>query len=180
MPRLRILLYLIPLVVFGAMVALFMVGLERDPKLVPSPLIGKPAPAFDLELLDDPSRRIDQTVFLGQVSLLNVWASWCPACRQEHPFLMELKRRGEVPIYGLDWKDEREEGLAWLARFGNPYTAVAYDPDNRAGLDWGVYGAPETFLIDARGIIRHKHVGPLTPAVWEQEFRPLIARLKAE
>ncbi|NIP72700.1 MAG: DsbE family thiol:disulfide interchange protein [Gammaproteobacteria bacterium] len=172
--------YLIPLVLFVALVGLFAVGLQMDPKKVPSPLIGKPAPAFELPRLQDPDARLGTAQLKGKVSLLNVWASWCVACRTEHPFLMELSRRGEVPIYGLNYKDERADGLAWLARFGDPYEASAMDADGRVGMDWGVYGVPETFVLDHQGVIRYKHIGPLEPRAWQEEIAPLLRRLQQQ
>lgn len=172
--------YLLPIVVFGALLALFVVGLNRDPSYVPSPLLGKPAPEFELPRLEDPANTVKRADLLGDVSLVNVWATWCVGCRQEHPFLVELARRGEVPIFGLNWKDDPASARAWLARLGNPYKATAVDQDGRVAIDWGVYGAPETFLIDASGRVLYKHIAPLTPEVWEREFVPRIRQARGQ
>jgi cytochrome c biogenesis protein CcmG/thiol:disulfide interchange protein DsbE len=169
--------YLTPLVLFLALAALLYKGLALNPREVPSPLIGKPAPEFTLPELKDTSRQLSQSDFLGKVSLLNVWATWCVSCRAEHPLLMQLARQG-VTIYGLDYKDSREDAKRWLQRFGDPYVANAFDADGRVGIDWGVYGTPETFVIDQDGIIRHKHIGPLTEEAIQREILPLIQKLK--
>ncbi len=166
--------FFLPVMLFALVVALFVNGLQRDPSVVPSPFIGKPAPAFDLPRLLEPGERLTQDIFIGQVSLFNVWASWCPGCAKEHELLMAIGTQSDVPIYGLNWKDEAQPALKWLEQRGNPYQAVAVDRDNIAGIDWGVYGAPETFLIDAEGIILYKLVGPLTPQIWLNEFVPRI------
>ena len=171
--------YLTPLVLFLALAALLYKGLALNPREVPSPLIGKPAPEFSLPELKDTSRQLSQSDFLGKVSLLNVWATWCVSCRAEHPLLMQLARQG-VTIYGLDYKDSREDAKRWLQRFGDPYVANAFDADGRVGIDWGVYGTPETFVIDQRGIIRHKHIGPLTEEAIQREILPLIQQLKED
>jgi cytochrome c biogenesis protein CcmG/thiol:disulfide interchange protein DsbE len=170
--------YLVPLGLFVALVILLGVGLKLDPRQIPSPLIGKPAPAFTLPRLEAPEAFFDSEEFKGKVSLFNVFASWCLACRQEHPFLTQLARQG-VTIYGLDYKDTREAGLAWIAE-ANPYTAVAFDETGKVAIDWGVYGVPETFVIDHQGIIRYKHIGPLTKEDWEQTLGPLVAELKRQ
>ena len=170
--------YLIPIGVLVALIALFVVGLNRNPSYVPSPLIGKAAPEFDLPRLDDPTARLRRSDLLGDVSLVNVWATWCVGCREEHPFLVELARRAEVRIFGLNWKDDTRLATDWLARLGNPYTATAVDQDGRVAIDWGVYGAPETFLLDGAGIVLYKHIAPLTPDVWEQEFLPRIRQAR--
>jgi cytochrome c biogenesis protein CcmG/thiol:disulfide interchange protein DsbE len=166
--------YFLPVGIFITLVVVFYVGLYRDPTLVPSPFIGKAAPAFDLPTLYDPQQRITHEVFKGQISLFNVWASWCPGCAQEHAMLNAIAEEGEVPIYGLNWKDEGQPARKWLQKRGNPYTEVAVDRDNNTGIEWGVYGAPETFLIDANGVIQYKLIGPMTPEVWKQEFVPRI------
>ena len=171
--------YLTPLVLFLALAALLYKGLALNPREVPSPLIGKPAPEFSLPELKDTSRQLSHSDFLGKVSLLNVWATWCVSCRAEHPLLMQLARQG-VTIYGLDYKDNREDAKRWLQRFGDPYVANAFDADGRVGIDWGVYGTPETFVIDQRGIIRHKHIGPLTQEAIQGEILPLIKKLKED
>ena len=169
--------FLIPLAAFLALAVVLAVGLQRDPREVPSPLIGKPAPSFALPRLDDPTKTIRLADMRGKVWILNVWASWCVACRIEHPLLMEFAKKGLVPIYGLDYKDERTEATAWLARHGNPYEASLVDADGRVGIDFGVYGVPETFVIDRDGVIRLKHIGPLTPDVLATKIEPLLKQL---
>ncbi len=172
--------YLLPLGLFAALLILLGVGLTLNPREVPSPLVGRPAPTFTLPRLDDPETPFDSAERLrGRVSLFNVWASWCVACRQEHPFLMQLARQG-VTIYGLDYKDTREAGLQWIERLGNPYRAVAFDTDGKVAIDWGVYGVPETFVIDKQGVIRYKHIGPITPKDWEEKLGPLVAYLEKQ
>lgn len=175
----RYLRYLAPLAIFALLVAFLYRGLSMDPKLVPSPLIGKPAPAFTLPRLDDPSATISNTDLKGKVTLLNVWATWCVSCRQEHETLVELAKTGQVDIYGLNYKDNRQDAKRWLAQFGNPYVANAFDGSGQVAIDWGVYGAPETFIIDRNGIIRHKHIGPLTVDIINREILPLVAKLKS-
>lgn len=170
----------LPIGVFLILVAFLFIGLGLNPREVPSPLIGKPAPAFDLPSVEDPGKRISLADLSQEVSLFNVWASWCVSCRQEHPLLVELARQGAVPIYGLNYKDDRGDALRWLQALGNPYRASAYDVDGRVGLDWGVYGVPETFVVDREGVIRHKHTGPVTPEVWQQKLLPVIRELRAE
>lgn len=171
--------YLLPIVALAALVVLLAVGLRRDPGLVPSPLIGRQAPAFSLPRLDDPSRQLDLTDLAGDVALLNVWATWCGGCRQEHPFLMQLAAGRQIRIFGLNWKDDPVLATRWLADLGNPYVAVGVDQDGRAAIDWGVYGAPETFLVDATGRVLYKHIAPLTAEVWAAEFVPRIAASRA-
>jgi cytochrome c biogenesis protein CcmG/thiol:disulfide interchange protein DsbE len=170
--------FLIPIAVFALLLVLFMVGLGLDPEKVPSPLIGKRAPAFELDTVAGEADISEKTFERHRVSLFNVWASWCVACRQEHNFLMALARSGTIPIYGLNWRDERPAALRWLRDLGNPYTANAFDGDGRVGIDWGVYGAPETFLLDQEGRVIYKHVSPLTPQVWREEFEPRIAEAR--
>ncbi len=173
--------FIIPLAVFVALVAIFAVGLKRDPREVPSPLIDKPIPTYTLPNLQVPETGFDQGLLTAQpVALLNVWASWCTACRQEHPFMMELARSGALTIYGLNYKDERDDALAWLARHGNPYTASGFDHSGRVAIDWGVYGVPESFLVDFNGKIRYKVIGPLDRQTWELKLKPLIAQIRAE
>lgn len=169
--------FLLPLGVFFGLVVFLALGLKLDPKEVPSPLIDKSAPEFSLTQLDTPSRVIRRDDLLGKVWMLNVWASWCVACRQEHPLLVEFSQRKLLPIYGLNYKDERNDGLTWLARFGNPYDASLYDRDGRVGIDWGVYGVPETFIVDRQGIVRFKHIGPLTPEIVRLRIEPLVRQL---
>ena len=169
--------FIIPLGIFGLLVFFLWRGLSLDPKLVPSPLIDKPAPRFALARLDDASRTIARDDMLGKVWLLNVWASWCVACRDEHATLVELSRQRLAPIVGLNYKDTRPEGLGWLTQFGNPYDVSAFDQNGRVGIDFGVYGVPETFVIDKRGVIRLKHIGPLTPQVIKTRIEPLVKEL---
>jgi cytochrome c biogenesis protein CcmG/thiol:disulfide interchange protein DsbE len=154
-------------------------GLWLDPKEVPSPLINKPAPEFRLSDVADPSHQLGKQDLLGKVYLLNVWASWCVACKEEHPFLVELSHGGDVPIIGLDYKDTRPLAMQTLQRLGNPYQISLFDPDGRVGIDYGVYGVPETYLIDKQGTIRYKQIGPITPEVWSQTLLPMIHRLNA-
>ena len=170
--------YLLPLVVFVVLVGFLIRGLFLDPSEVPSPLIGKPAPAFDLEQLHNPQERIASRELLGKVWLLNVWASWCVSCRAEHPLLMEMARSNMAPIYGLDYKDEREDAIATLRQLGNPYTVSAHDYDGRVGMDYGVYGVPETYVIDKQGVIRYKQIGPITRKVLDERIAPLIRELQ--
>ena len=171
--------FLIPLFAFVALAVVLAVGLNRDPREVPSPLIDKPAPTFALTRLDDPARTIALDDLRGKVWMLNVWASWCVACRDEHPLLVDFARKGLLPIYGLNYKDQRDDGKAWLSRMGNPYQASLFDGEGRVGIDFGVYGVPETFIIDKTGTIRMKHIGPLTPAVIANEIEPLLKKLNA-
>ncbi len=166
--------YLVPIIVFVAMIAMFMIGLSKDPTILPSPYLGKAAPAFDLPRLDEPTRRVSNADFAGQTVLMNVWATWCVGCRQEHGFLLELARSGNIPIYGLNWRDRREDAQKWLQQLGNPYVTSGYDGDGTAGIDWGVYGAPESFLVSADGTVLYKYLGPLNQQVWEREFVPRI------
>ena len=169
--------FLIPLAVFGVMVAFLGVGLTLNPREVPSPLIDKPAPPFELPQLHAPDKTFSQKEMLGKVWMLNVWASWCVACREEHPHLVALARSGAVPIYGLNYKDERADGIAWLARFGDPYQLSAYDRDGRIGIDYGVYGVPETYVIDKAGVIRYKRIGIVTPEIVREKILPLVKEL---
>jgi len=175
----RSLRYLAPLGIFALLVAFLFRGLSLDPKLVPSPLVGKPMPAFSLPRLDDPNATLSDADIKGQVSVLNIWATWCVSCRAEHEVLLQLAQTGQVAIYGLNYKDNRADARRWLQQLGNPYIANAFDEDGRVGIDWGVYGAPETFVIDRQGIIRHKHIGPLTTEVLRKQLLPLIAELKS-
>lgn len=168
--------YVAPLVVFTLLIALFVKGLdpERDLNELPSPFLGKTAPSFELPTLEDPTTTINNESYAGQTTLVNVWATWCVGCRQEHPFLLELSRENAVPIYGINWRDQRAEAQAWLQQLGDPYVASGYDGDGRVGIDWGVYGAPETFLIGKDGRVLYKHLGPLSRYSWEKDFLPLI------
>jgi cytochrome c biogenesis protein CcmG/thiol:disulfide interchange protein DsbE len=166
--------FAIPIVVFLLLVVVFSFGLFNDPRELPSPFLGEQAPAFEVESLTEPGRMVASTDYAGKMALVNVWATWCGGCRQEHPFLLQLARTGAIQIYGINWRDSREEALQWLRQLGDPYVFSAYDADGRVGIDWGVYGAPETFLVSPEGIVLHKHLGPLTAAIWEEDFVPLI------
>lgn len=170
--------FLLPLGIFIVLVGFLAVGLRLNPREVPSPLINKPAPPFTLPVLTDPQRTFSQKDMLGKVWLLNVWASWCVSCREEHPLLVEFSKRNIVPIYGLNYKDERKDALAWLARLGNPYTTSIMDRDGRIGIDYGVYGVPETYVIDKQGVIRYKQIGPVTPEILDAKIVPLVKKLQ--
>jgi cytochrome c biogenesis protein CcmG/thiol:disulfide interchange protein DsbE len=169
---------LIPLGVFLVLCAFLLVGLWRDPREVPSPLIGKPAPAFVLTQLHEPAKTLGPADLKGQVWLLNVWASWCVSCREEHPLLVELGKAKVVPIVGLNYKDESVAGKRWLAQYGDPYDVSVVDRDGRVGIDWGVYGVPETFVVDKAGTIRYKQIGPITAEALEKRILPLIRELQ--
>jgi cytochrome c biogenesis protein CcmG/thiol:disulfide interchange protein DsbE len=169
--------FLIPLALAAGLGVLLFAGLHNDPKLIPSPLIGKPSPVFDLPELNQPGARVSNGTLAGKPYLMNVWASWCPSCRDEHPFVEEFARKGKVRIVGLNWKDDPEDAKRWLAQFGNPYNDIAVDESGRTGIDFGVYGAPETFLVDGQGIVRYKHVGVMTPEVFSKEIEPLLATM---
>ena len=170
--------FLIPLALFGVLIAFLAVGLNRDPREVPSPLVGKPAPAFKVAQLADPSKTFAPADMKGQVWMLNVWASWCVSCREEHPRLVEFARAQVTPLIGLNYKDARADGLRLLQMAGNPYDFSAFDPDGRVGIDYGVYGVPETYVIDKAGVIRYKQIGPITSEALEKKILPLIAELK--
>ena len=168
----------LPLAIFAVVVAFLYVGLSRDPREVPSPLIGKPAPQFSLAQLHEPAKTLGSADMKGRVWLLNVWASWCVSCRVEHPLLLELGKAKIVPIVGLNYKDKTPEGKAWLASEGDPYTTSIMDIDGRVGIDWGVYGVPETFVVDKQGVIRYKQIGPVTAEALERKILPLIRELE--
>ncbi|MEF8754379.1 MAG: DsbE family thiol:disulfide interchange protein [Accumulibacter sp.] len=189
--------FLWPLIGFVVLVVLLAVGLNLNPRDVPSPLVGKPAPAFSLARLDAPEQQFSPQEMLGKAWLLNVWASWCVSCRQEHPLLVDLAKRQTVPLIGLNYKEVRGDGAidssrldaaaekrmvieragGWLARHGDPYTLSVLDIDGRVGIDYGVYGVPETYVIDKAGIIRMKHTGPVTPDILAGKILPLLAEL---
>jgi cytochrome c biogenesis protein CcmG, thiol:disulfide interchange protein DsbE len=171
--------FLVPLALFGVLVVFLAIGLSRDPREVPSPLVGKPAPGFTLAQLQRSERTFTPDEMKGKVWLLNVWASWCVSCRVEHPVLNDMNRRGVVAIVGFNWKDKREDGLRWLQQHGDPYQLSVFDGDGRVAIDYGVYGAPETFVIDKLGIIRYKQIGPITPEVLEKTILPLLKSLNA-
>jgi len=170
--------FLIPLLLFIILVVFLAIGLNRDPHEVPSPLINKPAPAFDIAQLEQSNKNFSPASMKGQVWILNVWASWCVACREEHPVLVELANSKIAPVIGLDYKDKREQALAMLATQGNPYTLSAFDANGRVGIDYGVYGVPETYIIDKVGIIRFKHIGPINSQLLNKKIYPLVSELK--
>ncbi|MCB5189152.1 DsbE family thiol:disulfide interchange protein [Methylobacillus arboreus] len=175
------LLIIIPLVIFLLVVIFLAVGLHRDPSEVPSPLVGKPAPAFNLPRLDDPETLFSSSQMQGQVWLFNVWASWCAPCREEHPLLLKLAASQLVPIVGMNYKDQREKALIWLEQGGgDPYVVTVSDADGRVGIDYGVYGLPETYVIDKKGDIRYKQIGPFTEQIIAEKILPLLMELKAE
>ena len=175
----RALRFILPAAIFAVIAWFLLAGLDRNPREIPSPLIGKPAPEFSLPLTHELARTWSPQALRGKVWLLNVWGSWCAACQIEHPVLNDLARSGEIPIVGLAWKDMPENSIAWLRRFGNPYSVVVSDVQGRVGIDYGVYGAPETFLIDGAVIIRYKHVGPVTPELLQTKLLPLARELAA-
>jgi cytochrome c biogenesis protein CcmG, thiol:disulfide interchange protein DsbE len=168
--------FVLPMVAFVALAVLFAFGLNpnRDIHALPSPLIGKAAPLFSLTDVMDPARTVSNAALKGQVYVLNVWGSWCYACRQEHETLLDIARQKVVPIVGLDYMDQREKAQQWLTQLGNPYSGVAFDTDGRTAIDWGVYGAPETYLVDGQGRIIYKYISPMTPDVWQHDFLPRI------
>lgn len=167
--------FLLPLLVAIVLLVSFYFGLQQDPSRIPSPLLDNPAPEYELPSLKEPERLVGSASYAGQEVLVNIWATWCPGCRQEHDFLMELAGEGVIPIYGLNWRDNRPDALQWLQVLGDPYVESAFDADGRVGIDWGAYGAPETFLVNKDGIVVHKHIAPLTREIWERDFVPLLA-----
>jgi len=168
----------IPLAIFAVLVIFLAIGLTRDPREIPSPLIGKPAPDFSAPNLHNATLTLTKQDMLGKVWLLNTWASWCVACREEHPLLVEFSKSKMIPIIGLDYKDKDQDGLQWLARYGNPYDMAIADRDGRIGINFGVYGVPESFLIDKAGTIRYKQIGPFTEASIQDKLIPLIRELQ--
>lgn len=171
--------FIVPIGLFAALLGFFIVTLGRDKETLPSPLIGKPAPSFELQRLDGKGAFSTKDM-LGQAYVLNVWGSWCIGCKQEHAALMKISGRKEVPLIGLDWNDSNEAAIHWLQTLGDPYVVTAIDNEGRVAIDWGVYGAPETFLVSAQGIVVHKYVGPLDMSVWEQEFVPRLKEAGAK
>jgi cytochrome c biogenesis protein CcmG, thiol:disulfide interchange protein DsbE len=169
--------FLLPFAGFVALAVLFAFGLNpnRDIRSLPSPLIGKPAPTFTLTDVLDANRPVSNEALKGQMYVFNVWGTWCVGCRQEHETLLAIAQQNVVPILGLDWKDDRDKASQWLQQLGNPYKAVAFDSEGRTAIDWGVYGAPETFLVNAQGQVVFKHIAPMTLEIWQQEFLPRIA-----
>jgi cytochrome c biogenesis protein CcmG, thiol:disulfide interchange protein DsbE len=165
--------YVVPLAIFVVIAAFFFVGLRLNPNHVPSALLGKPLPTFSLPSVTDPDDLLSTETLAGRVSLVNVWGTWCVECRHEHAFLVELARAG-LPIYGLNVKDDRAAAIEWLSRLGDPYVTSGFDPEGKAAIDWGVTGAPETFLIGSDGTILYKHISPLTRSVWQRDFLPLL------
>lgn len=177
----RRIVYLVPLAVFLVLAGYFWAGLGKDPQIIPSVLVDQPVPAFALKPINGRELGFSSDDLPGQVSLVNIFGSWCVACRIEHPFLTKLKADGVVPIYGIDWREkDPDAGPAWLAKFGDPYTLVGDDPDSKAAIAFGVTGAPETFIVDARGVIRYKQIGPITPQIWERDLWPIVQKLRAE
>jgi cytochrome c biogenesis protein CcmG/thiol:disulfide interchange protein DsbE len=171
--------FIIPIGLFALLGVLLAYGLRLDPHKIPSPLVGKPLPAFSLPTLENPDKSLANADLHGKVVLINVWASWCAACKQEHPVLMALAATKQVPLIGLNYKDKRADALQVLKTDGNPYDLSVVDADGRVGIDWGVYGVPETFVIDRQGVIRYKYIGPISPEVWEQTLLPLIRKLSS-
>jgi len=170
--------FVLPLAIFIVLSGFLFVGLRLNPREVPSPFIGKPAPAFQLTQLAQPEQTFSPKQMQGQVWLLNVWASWCVACRVEHPLLVDLAKKNVIPIVGLNYKDKRDAALGWLGQFGDPYQLSVADTDGRVGIDYGVYGVPETFVIDKTGVIRFKQIGPITEDAWRDKILPLLQQLR--
>ena len=171
--------YLLPLALFLVLAGFLAVGLQRNPREVPSPLIGLPAPAFSAPRLADPAQIVTPAEMRGQAWVLNVWASWCVPCRIEHPLWVDFARTEKVALVGLNYKDKRDDALAWLVRYGDPYRLSLTDPKGQIGIDYGVYGVPETFVIDKEGVIRHKHIGPVTEEAMRDKILPLVRKLGA-
>jgi len=176
--QVRYFVYFIPLLVFLGITLFLWRGLSHDPSEIPSPFINKPLPKFHAQTLFQSNNALSNQQFLGHISLLNVWATWCISCRAEHPILMEIAQSKEVALYGLDYKDDRKMAKQWLAKYGNPYQIIAFDPTGQLGIDLGVYGTPETFIIDQKGFVRFKYVGPISPTVWQDELLPKIKQLQ--
>jgi cytochrome c biogenesis protein CcmG/thiol:disulfide interchange protein DsbE len=170
------LLIALPLVAFGLLVIVLLVGIQHSPQIgiLPSPLLGRPAPSFELPVLNEPGEKVLSSQLHGQWYVLNVWGTWCPECRAEHATLLDIQQQGGVTVVGLDWKDDDEDALKWLTVLGNPYGVVLVDHDGHTVMDWGVYGAPETFLVNPEGVIVHKQVGALTPEIWRRDFASRI------
>jgi cytochrome c biogenesis protein CcmG/thiol:disulfide interchange protein DsbE len=174
--------FVVPLIAFALLVVVLAIGVRRAPEksTIESVLIGRPAPSFDLPRLGNEPGLFRSADWRGRAFLLNVWGTWCVECRAEHDVLLAIKRSGVVPLIGLNWKDDDALALRWLEELGNPYDAVAADREGRVAIDWGVYGAPETFLVDARGIVVHKHVGPLSEQIWARDFLPQLQPVAAQ
>jgi len=173
--------FIVPLGIFALLVVVLAVAIKRAPEkgTLQSVLVGQPAPTFTLDNLSDPARKVSSADLKGSWYLLNVWGTWCAGCRHEHGMLLEIQRSGVVPIIGLNWKDDDAQALAWLADLGNPYAAVAVDRDGRVAIDWGVYGAPETFIVDDKGIVVYRYVGPITPEAWTEKFLSRLPKRQA-
>ncbi len=174
----RRLLLFVPVILAVVLGVVLFAGIGKDPSHLESALIGKPVPAFSLKELQNPDKQFDNQLLKGKVQLLNVWATWCPTCRAEHSMLIKISRQYGVPVIGLDYKDNRQDALAWLDELGNPYSVVLSDPEGKFGFDLGVYGAPETYVIDREGIVRFRHVGEVTPRVWQDTLEPLIQKYR--
>ena len=166
--------FLLPIGFFAILIPLFVVGLGKDPRALPSTFLGKPAPAFSLPQLRDATQLVNNQSFSGTMVLINFWATWCVGCRQEHDFLLQLQANNIIPIYGINWRDDRTKAIDWLQQLGDPYVASGFDGGNHTGIDWGVYAAPETFLVDASGTVIYKFLGPLSSYTWQKEFVPRI------
>jgi len=176
----KLLVALVPLLLFSVLALFLMKGLKRDPHKVPSPFIGKQIPAFSAVSLEGPTVKLTNKLFHGRVSILNVFASWCLYCRTEHPVLMDIKNTYHLTLYGLDYKDKRASAIKWLKQYGDPYTKIIFDPSGKLAINFGTYGTPETFIIDKEGIIRYKYVGPISPAEWKDNLLPIVMRLQKE
>ena len=172
--------YILPLIVVVIFIPILYLGLNNDPRHLPSQFIDKPAPVFDLPTLKDPSSRLTNENLKGQVSIVNIWATWCAGCRAEHQFLVQLAKSGSTPIYGINWRDKKKDATQWLKELGDPYVASGFDTDGRIGIEWGVYGAPETFLVNAEGTVIYRFTGPLSWPLWQQEFEPRIAEIMTQ
>jgi len=170
----------IPFIIFLGLVVILWCGLSLNPRKIPSALLNKAAPAFNLTTLQDAQKFFTQEDLQGKVSLVHVWASWCVTCRDEHPILMEIARENRLPIFAIDYKDKRPVAKKWMQEFGNPYKKIGFDANGDVGINWGVYGTPETYLVDKHGIIRYKQVGPMTLTIWQKEFLPRIKKLQAQ
>ncbi|HEX5207477.1 MAG TPA: DsbE family thiol:disulfide interchange protein [Steroidobacteraceae bacterium] len=169
--------FIVPLVAFALLVVVLAISIRQSPDkdLIPSPLIGKPAPDFSLPSLTDPGQRVSSTQLRGHWYIFNVWGTWCYACREEHPMLLKIRKAGVIPVIGLDWKDDRGDALSFLKDQGDPYATIAVDHDGSEAIMWGVYGAPESFLVDPQGIVISKFIGPITEAQWEQQILPRLS-----
>ena len=172
--------FLLPIGFFAIFIPLLVAGLFKDPRALPSTFLGKAAPQFKLQQLHDPEQQVSNASFAGQTVLINFWATWCVGCRQEHGFLLQLARNNVIPIYGINWRDNRAEAIDWLEQLDDPYVVSGFDGGNHVGIDWGVYAAPETFLVDASGTVIYKLLGPLNNTIWQREFVPRIAEAAAK